>query len=143
MIIYHYHPETKQYITSGLADPSPLEKGVYLIPAHSTNIQPPTSIEGKIITFDVINNKWVQIIPEFIPQNDNEKLPVTNDEKKVKLRQVRNNLLNQADIIYCNPDKWELMTDLQKQAWRTYKRKLRNWEDVNLDEGTFPNIPEC
>jgi len=48
MEIYHYHSVTKEYLGSGLADPSPLEPGVWLIPANATGVQPPTAMDGKI-----------------------------------------------------------------------------------------------
>jgi hypothetical protein len=67
---------------------------------------------------------------------------LTDDEKKVTLRSIRNTLLDQADIKYCNADKWELMTEETKTAWRTWKQNMKNWIGVDLDLGTFPSIPE-
>ncbi len=48
MLIYHYHPTTKEYMGEGTADESPLEPGVYLVPAHATTTAPPTAMSGKI-----------------------------------------------------------------------------------------------
>jgi hypothetical protein len=48
MQIYHYHPDTREYLGHGPADPSPLEPGVWLIPANATGVQPPTAMDGKI-----------------------------------------------------------------------------------------------
>lgn len=60
MNIYHYNAETKEYTGSSLADPSPREPGVYLIPAHATSVEPPNnSDEAKIIIFD--NDEWLII----------------------------------------------------------------------------------
>jgi hypothetical protein len=61
MKIHHYHPEYKIYLGSSDADESPLEPGVFLIPAHATEIEPPTCIECKIQVFngsfwDIIDN---------------------------------------------------------------------------------------
>jgi hypothetical protein len=65
MRVWHYRAEDRVYngLTS-LADPSPLEPGVFLIPAHATEIEPPKVIpEGQQAHFDGYG-KWVL---EFIP----------------------------------------------------------------------------
>lgn len=41
MKIWHLNPTTNEYLEPGLADESPLEPGVYLIPAHATTVEPP------------------------------------------------------------------------------------------------------
>ncbi|MCK9577596.1 MAG: phage tail assembly chaperone [Clostridia bacterium] len=51
-----------------------------------------------------------------------------------KVRDYRDNLLNECDIKHCNPEKWTAMTDTEKLAWATYKQSLR---DVTVQEG-FP-----
>jgi hypothetical protein len=52
MKIYHYHPDYKIYLGSSDADPSPLEPGVFLIPAYSTDIEPPTCESNQIQIFN-------------------------------------------------------------------------------------------
>jgi len=47
MNIYNYDPETNQYTSAAVADESPLEPGVYLIPAYATEIAPPTAGEDE------------------------------------------------------------------------------------------------
>jgi hypothetical protein len=57
MKIYNYHPEYKFLISDGIAQPSPLDPpGVWLIPAHATEIEPPEYSEGFIPVFN--NNSW-------------------------------------------------------------------------------------
>lgn len=61
MEIYNYHPEHKVYLGSSTADPSPLEPGVFLIPAYATTVKPPECSSSKIQVFnetswDIIDN---------------------------------------------------------------------------------------
>lgn len=58
MKIYHYHPETLEYLGEGRADESPLEPGVFLIPAHATPAAPPEEVAGKTRHFEA--GAWVQ-----------------------------------------------------------------------------------
>ena len=61
MRIYHYHPETKEYLRDGNADLSPLDaelgQEVWLIPAHATTKKPPPSIVKSDLVF--INGEWL------------------------------------------------------------------------------------
>lgn len=50
--IYNFHPATGEYIGEGLADPSPMEPGVWLYPAHSTETAPPAAGPGQAAIFD-------------------------------------------------------------------------------------------
>jgi len=59
MTIYHYHPDTKEFLHEGVADPSPLEPGQFLIPAFATSEKPPAAVKGKKAMF-------VQVDPENI-----------------------------------------------------------------------------
>lgn len=52
MKIYHHHPEYKTYLGSSDADESPLEPGVFLIPAHATEIEPPSCSSCEIPVFN-------------------------------------------------------------------------------------------
>ena len=57
MNIYHYHPNTQQLIAAGVADPSPLEPGKWLVPAHATELEPPAAVDGKTRHF--VDGQWV------------------------------------------------------------------------------------
>jgi hypothetical protein len=48
MKIYHYHPDNGIYLGEGSADESPLEPGVWLIPAHATTEPPPALALGEV-----------------------------------------------------------------------------------------------
>ena len=62
MKIYNYHSEYKYFINTSIADESPLEPGVFLIPAHATDIESPTCDSNQIQIFngtswDIIEDK--------------------------------------------------------------------------------------
>ena len=57
MKIYHYHPDYKYFLSEGNANPSPLEPGVYAIPAHATDIEPPECSLGHIQVFN--GSSWI------------------------------------------------------------------------------------
>lgn len=62
MKIYHYIAETGIFYAEGLADESPLEPGVFLIPAHATTVAPPEVTEPEIAVFR--DGEWsIEILP--------------------------------------------------------------------------------
>lgn len=52
MKIYHYHSEHNYFISEDVADPSPLEPGVWLIPAYATGVEPPSTNDSEVAIFD-------------------------------------------------------------------------------------------
>ena len=52
MKIYNYHPVYKYFFIESIADESPLEPGTFLIPAHATDIEPPTCESNEIQIFN-------------------------------------------------------------------------------------------
>lgn len=72
MQIYHYHPDSGEYMGTGVADPSPLEPGVWLIPANATQVIPPLPTAGKVRRWSgaewVLENAPAQPLdPEYEP----------------------------------------------------------------------------
>lgn len=66
MIIFHYNSVTKEFVGSSSAFESPLEPGVFLIPANATSIEPPADIPAnKVVIFN--DNKW-----EFVDDHRGE-----------------------------------------------------------------------
>jgi hypothetical protein len=87
MNIYHYHPETGALLGEGTADPSPLEPGKWLVPAHATAIEPLRTNATEQAVW--VNNNWqVQPIPkpepEPEPTPEPEPPPVLTTEQKLE-----------------------------------------------------------
>lgn len=56
MKIYNYDADTGIYTHEGVADESPLEENVWLIPANATTEAPPKTPAGKAAAF--VNGAW-------------------------------------------------------------------------------------
>jgi hypothetical protein len=84
MIIYHYHPDTDEYLGEGLADESPLEPGVWLIPAHATTTPlPPYNPNTHICLYQA--GDWVVAEKTPEPQETPPPLPTPAEAKAAKL----------------------------------------------------------
>jgi hypothetical protein len=76
MNIYHYTQDKGIFCATGIADESPLEPGVFHIPAHATTIEPPSFEETEMAVF--VNGAWeVQLLPPPPPAP----VPLTPAEK--------------------------------------------------------------
>ena len=78
-MIYNYHHETGVFVGTDVADPSPLEPGVFLVPANATTEAPPACGAGQQQVFR--NAAWVV---EDIPQPEPVPIP-TPDEVKASM----------------------------------------------------------
>jgi len=66
-----------------VADESPLEKGVFLIPANCTKKKPPKEKEGKIAQF--ADDKWKLVdIPKPVESLETEVADVVEDEPEIE-----------------------------------------------------------
>ena len=88
MQIYHYHQSTGEYLGVGMADPSPLEPGEFLIPAHATTVAAPSPIDGKNRVWD--GSSWgYQDVPMDEPTLDPEYEPSLEEVKLAKQAEIR------------------------------------------------------
>ena len=61
--VYNYDPATRIFTGASEADESPLEPGVYLIPAHATTIEPPAVADGKVGRYRPDDVRW-EAVPD-------------------------------------------------------------------------------
>lgn len=66
MQIYHYHPVTNEYLGAGVADPDPLDKDNWLVPAHATEKEPPTLSGNQAAVFN--DSEW-EVKPDYRGQS--------------------------------------------------------------------------
>lgn len=82
MKIYHYHPESGVFLGQGVADESPLEPGVWLIPASATDEPPPEVSDGLEAVMTEVG--WqLQAIPEPEPAPIPEPVPALTPAEKL------------------------------------------------------------
>lgn len=76
MKVYHYHHSTGVFLGESLADESPLEPGVYLVPANSTNMEPPEVEAGEYVEWD--GEEWaVKVMPDSEPDPAGQTVPLS------------------------------------------------------------------
>jgi len=127
---YSFHPETGTFIGIDFAQESPLEPGVFLLPAGATFVEPPQVAEGKQATWD--GKAWAVTdipVPEPAPEPAKPIIPAPEATPEPEpltwdaIRNERNFLLTQSD--------WTQLADAplspeQKQAWTAYRQALRD-----------------
>lgn len=143
---YSFHPDTGKSLGIEFAQESPLEPGVFLLPAGATFVEPPQAPEGKQAVWG--GASWeIQDIPlpqpepeAFKPELVSETVlpdpePLTWD----RIRAERNFLLSQSD--------WTQLADAplspeQKQAWAVYRQALRDVPSsfATPEEVVWPDI---
>ena len=103
MRIFHFDPTTNEYIGASMADESPLEPGVFLVPAYATEIEPPACDEGQRAVFDGM--AWgVEAIPQPDPPPA-EPTPTVPDVvtmRQARLALLQNGMLTQVNTAVAN-----------------------------------------
>jgi hypothetical protein len=79
MNVYSYDPITGEYLGVTVADSDPLALGQYLLPAFTTEVQPPIPAEGHKAIWQ--SGVWTEVPVDFIsPQEE----PLTLEQAKAK-----------------------------------------------------------
>lgn len=86
MKIYNYNPDNGYFVGESLADESPLEAGVYLIPANATEVPAPKPVNGKIIVWT--GDEWELQNPPVIPITDNSEFEAQQAERLAILKKL-------------------------------------------------------
>lgn len=70
--------------------------------------------------------------------------PVELEISKIMLRNQRNKLLNEVDLVWCNAERWAGYTDVQRSEWADYKQRLREFPDTcpDLANPVWPTPPQ-
>lgn len=101
MKIYNYHPYTNEYVGDSVADESPLEPGVYHIPAFATLVEPLDPKENHAIVFNVEANEWTYIeLPPLLTESQ---------EQIESAKEVEDPLEKLKLFLASNPDVAELL----------------------------------
>lgn len=141
MKIYHYHPNSGSYLGHSIADQSPLEENIYLIPAYATLLPPLAVGEGEQNRFD--GTAW-QVVPIPAPPPPTEQTLV-----EIALHKRTELLMRAAHVMAPLQDALDLGTateaeiDLLKQ-WKAYRVALnRVVEQSNYPhEIVWPEMPQ-
>lgn len=77
MKIYNYSQLTNEFLGSADAFESPLEPGVYLVPAFATMVEPPEASEGEIPVWNSETESWTSFVDKrgtvyWLPNDDQE-----------------------------------------------------------------------
>ena len=103
-LVYNYHPIDFTYMSQSTADESPLEPGVYLIPANSTITSPPPfeSIPSNhTLKWDNIKQNWfTEALPlPIIKEEDQKSDKPRYGDAMTQLREFRDRTLKELDWI--------------------------------------------
>lgn len=96
MLVYNYDPVLKFYISTSEADESPLEPGVWLIPAHATTIEPPVCREDQIVVFQEDRQEWDivdKVVEEYKEDVAVSKPEITEEEKDFFKKKVEEKIV--------------------------------------------------
>lgn len=96
MDIWHYHPQNRRLMGQGQADASPLEPGVFLLPAFATDIPPPNASEAFFVV--LTGDGWALKEIPSPPEPEPEPQPASPPVPTLTRRQLRLALLTRFGL---------------------------------------------
>lgn len=129
MLVLHYDPATGELLGASEAQESPLEPGVYLIPAHATDQAPPEAGPDQIVRF--VGGTWVVEARPSPPPPPPEPTPEELDAAAwARLRAERDRRRAASD--------WTQLPDVPmdpalRAAWTEYRQALRDLPANTVD----------
>ena len=153
MKIYNYNDQG-YFTNENIADESPLEPGVFLLPRNATTVIPIKFKEGFLRKFD--GKIWVyEVLPELVKSVPTQPNPyaifnkitwVWETDWLKAIRDKRNILLQQSDS-YLLED-FPLPSNITKQTILDYRKSLRDFPSTidvtklnDINEVIFPKKP--
>jgi hypothetical protein len=140
MKIYHYHPNSGNYLGHSIADQSPLEENIYLIPAYATSLPPLAAGEGEQNKFD--GTAW-QVVPIPSPEPPTEQTLV-----EIALNKRTELLMKATHAIAPLQDAVDIETATQTEIdllkkWKAYRVALNRVVEQNdyPHEIVWPTMP--
>lgn len=140
--VYHYHPTSYAYLGKDIADESPLEPGIYLVPAYATLVSAPENENipnSHFIKWNSISQIW-EIVEKPIPIISNNMETIKEEiipaDPMELLRIKRNSILAQWDWVTLRAmSGGPPLTD----EWIGYLNALRNLPIVSTPTLTVEN----
>ena len=127
MNIYNYD-NNGFYIGASIADESPLEEGVYLIPANAIIVKPPEYKEGFDIKFNAVENEF-EYVEKIAPTVEEEKIeeqivdensvPTKISRLQAKLQLLELGLLDEVEDLVAQDRKVQLYWNEADNFYRT------------------------
>jgi len=138
-LAHHYHPDTNVYVGSSAADESPLEPGVFLVPAFATLTAPSAEpADGQVHVWDATSCAWTCQDPPADPADDKDSelppIPEELPDAMTQLRAYRDRLLAESDWVAI---KYFTRSEPYPVEWLVYVQSLRN-----LPENSTPTLNE-
>lgn len=128
MQIFHFDPTTGEYLGTSAADESPLEPGIYLIPAYATEDEPPAVAAGQRAVFDGAWRVEAIPLPEPLPEEPAPVVPSVPGSvtmRQARLALLQNGMLTQVnDAVAAMPG---AQGDAARIEWEFSSTVERHW----------------